>query len=375
MKLGNFSLNTAPKLSLPLVLELEEDISLFTYTIPYTDNEADQVFFYLQSIPKLGNAMIDNVTGVLSYTPCQNCTGIENIYIYIIEKGMEFGPALYDFNILQLIINNHDDLQDIFLYESISSEDNAISSNDNITVFVDANITESVVIARVGVYDVDGYHDDLELFVTNGVNGSSGYMIWLDAVATAESLPVNWEQSPIRNYTGYIAFVGANITYLPNSDFVGTEHLRVYSQQTDQSFSRSLDIIIEVLPSWCVNGGKCNGTQSDPTCTDTYSRKNNPDTYSCACPPNFSGSYCEINLTTPISTYSGKVFYRCCMITFQTACANNIPQVVCNGDPCDGASCPNYPDAVCIPDYCGHCQAVWYQGDRKVTCSSIKVII
>ena len=42
--------------------------------------------------------------------------------------------------------------------------------------------------------------------------------------------------------------------------------------------------------------------------------------------------------------------------------------MVCNGNPCDEASCPTYPDAVCVPDYCGHCQAVWYLRGEKVTC-------
>ena len=306
MKLGNFSLNTAPKLLLPLVLELEEDSTTFTYNIPYIDNEGDEVFFYLQSVPKLGHAVINSTTGDLSYIPCQNCSGVEQLYVYIIEKSMEFGPALYDSNVLQLLIKNRDDPQDIFLYESISSDDNTIANNDSITVYVEANRTESAVVARVGVYDVDGYHDNLKLYVTQGSNGSSGYIIWLDIVTTAESLPVNWNLSTISNYTGYIAFVGSSIIYLPKDvDFVGTDHLRVFSQQTDNSFSRPLDIFIEVIPSWCVNGGKCNGTITDPTCEDINARKASPESYSCACPQNYSGMYCEKNLTAPVSSYSG----------------------------------------------------------------------
>ena len=50
-------------------------------------------------------------------------------------------------------------------------------------------------------------------------------------------------------------------------------------------------------------------------------------------------------------------------------CPNNIPVFECGGDPCNGASCPGYPDAVCLPDYCGHCHAVWYVGGERVTCS------
>ena len=56
-------------------------------------------------------------------------------------------------------------------------------------------------------------------------------------------------------------------------------------------------------------------------------------------------------------------------LIFFLVCPNNIPVFECGGDPCNGASCPGYPDAVCLPDYCGHCHAVWYVGGERVTCS------
>ena len=50
-------------------------------------------------------------------------------------------------------------------------------------------------------------------------------------------------------------------------------------------------------------------------------------------------------------------------------CPANVPMVTCDGDPCDNAFCPGYPDATCIPDYCGHCRATWYIGDERVYCT------
>ena len=43
----------------------------------------------------------------------------------------------------------------------------------------------------------------------------------------------------------------------------------------------------------------------------------------------------------------------------------------CNGNPCDGAACPGYTDAECVPDYCGDCKAVWYSNGQVVQCSGI----
>jgi hypothetical protein len=357
MKIGNFSFNTAPQLSLPSLIELDEDVTLFTYNIPYTDSEGDGVHFYLMSVPRLGLAIIDNVTGILTYHPCRNCSGIETLQIYIIERDLAFGTALHNTGILQLHINNRDDQSEIFLYETISFNETSISNNRSVTVYIESNRTGPVTVARVGAYDVDGYSDNLEFFVTQGAMGTSGYVTWLDAVGIAESLPVDWSQLPINNFTGYVSFLGANITYIPNSpDFVGTDVIRVYSQQSDNSFSTSIGISVEVIPSWCLNGGTCGGSPSDPACTNITARRADPGSYTCSCPSGFAGVYCE-NDTSP-------------SIPQPSVCPDNIPLMTCDGDPCAGATCPGHPDAVCIPNYCGHCIAEWYIGSQKVQCSA-----
>lgn len=56
-------------------------------------------------------------------------------------------------------------------------------------------------------------------------------------------------------------------------------------------------------------------------------------------------------------------------------CPDNIPIFNCGGNPCDGASCPGYPTAVCVPDYCGHCHAQWFVGIERVVCSGKREIL
>ncbi|XP_078692919.1 uncharacterized protein LOC144922753 [Branchiostoma floridae x Branchiostoma belcheri] len=41
-------------------------------------------------------------------------------------------------------------------------------------------------------------------------------------------------------------------------------------------------------------------------------------------------------------------------------CPNGEPIVECFVDPCRYTTCPAYPGAVCVPNYCGSCQAVFY---------------
>ena len=280
---------------------LEDEI--LYYTIPYIDNENDNVFYYLTTIPRLGSAHVDVNTGLLTYKPCQNCFGTENLGIYIIERELEFGEELDDSGTLQIMIENDDDPLILFFFESISQNDTRlnISSNSIIQVYIEANRTNPVTIAKVGVYDYDGYNDDLEVFVIDGGEGISGYKTWLDIVSVSESLPVNWEGNEIEYFTGYVTFLGADITYLPSDpSFTGTDSIQIYARQEDNTFSEFLTVYIEVVPSLCLNDGICGGSVDDPNCEDIESRRDKPGNYSCTCLTGFTGSYCEKSLVAPV---------------------------------------------------------------------------
>ena len=38
--------------------------------------------------------------------------------------------------------------------------------------------------------------------------------------------------------------------------------------------------------------------------------------------------------------------------------------------PCTTAKCPKYPDAECVSNYCGGCNAEFFDGDKKVDCEA-----
>ena len=59
-----------------------------------------------------------------------------------------------------------------------------------------------------------------------------------------------------------------------------------------------------------------------------------------------------------------KFFY---LTPFAESCSPGIQPVSCATNPCYHQTCPQYSDAECIPDRCGHCQAKFYVGDREVT--------
>ncbi|XP_072050232.1 uncharacterized protein [Amphiura filiformis] len=76
-------------------------------------------------------------------------------------------------------------------------------------------------------------------------------------------------------------------------------------------------------PNPCINGA---------TCTVKWRLF-----YHCSCPPGFSGNRCEF-----------------------MECPPDIPEAVCIADPCQFETCPSYPDARCHGNYCGGCNAVFY---------------
>ena len=303
MRVGNVSTNTAPELLLPVEpVEIVEDTVLEGFQLEFTDNEGDTIDFYLASAPKLGNATLTR-DGLLTYVPCENCTGLDIIEIYTIERP--FGESHIPLSVEgQLLINitNTIDNPEVVFYEEVGSD--RITLNTSLYVYTEANRTAPAIVASIAAFDYDGYNDDLTLFALNGMHGSAGVQIWLDAVNTPESLPLTVDEESghsLNDFLDYITFVGAYITYLPNDpDFIGIDVIDILVQDSDGRQSTTINITIEVLPSLCQNNGVCRGSALDPNCTDIDSRRANIQAYNCSCLPGFEGELCEIETTTPL---------------------------------------------------------------------------
>ena len=304
MRIGNVSTNTAPELQLPVdPVEISEDTTL-EYQLEFSDNEGDLVDFYLASAPKLGNATLSH-DGLLTYEPCGNCTGLDVLEVYVIERP--FGenhiplPARG-----QLLINitNDNDRPEVIFYTEVGSD--VVSLNSTLYVYTEANRTAPTIVASIAAFDYDGYHDDISVFVRNGLYGTGGFQIWLDAVNTPESLPLTFPDDVDHNLTefmGYITFIGAYITYLPNDPtFTGTDTIEILVRDSNGRLSSTMSLTVEVLPSLCQNNGICGGSDLDPNCTDIAARRATPEAYNCSCLQGFEGEYCEIVVGAPDPT-------------------------------------------------------------------------
>ena len=65
----------------------------------------------------------------------------------------------------------------------------------------------------------------------------------------------------------------------------------------------------------------------------------------------------KIKIHTPADTLLVKTSQITTVSLLHTACPD---PVQCLIDPCEVASCPNHPKAVCVADYCGGCIARFF---------------
>ena len=300
--IGNISTNTPPQLEIPIdPLQVNENGGTTQFQLEFSDNEGDLVNFYLTSSPLLGEVTL-TLDGVLSYTPCQHCTGVDTLQVYITER--QFGAShtpLTDTGEIKIQINNRNNRPEIYFYADTNS--NEVTLNNSMYVYIDANRVSPAVLSRVTVFDFDGYNDDLQISVRDGQYGRAGFQVWLDAVNVPESLPISIPQN-ITHYLplfrSYITFLGAYITYLPfDSSFNGTDEVRVLVFDSSGVQSRTIQITVEVLSSLCENDGVCSGSEMDQNCTDIEARRVSFDGYNCSCLAGYGGQFCEIQLDPP----------------------------------------------------------------------------
>ena len=308
--IGNISANTPPELLLPTQpLSLTEDMTLADFQLHYTDGEGDEVEFYIISPPTLGTTSL-TLDGLLTYTPCSNCTGVDSFEVFIVEKPFGFNNVpLSASGVLVVEIENLNDNPFLFAIDHLSES----GVEAELNVYIEANRTSAVSVAQVVAYDVDGYLDALTILTQDGAYGEAYSEVWLDAVSVLESLPLM--SLPDDSYLGYVAFKASNITYKPQQDYVGPDIVRVRARDSNFGLSRTLTINIEVIPSWCLNGGVCNGSLADPNCSDIQARSNDPRSYACGCVEGYSGRYCEVDdrPIQPVTTGGGCYVMSLCI--------------------------------------------------------------
>ena len=229
----NTTVNTAPRLVFTQTQPylIAEDRSAVTLDLADSvrDNENDQGVFNLTSVPARGTASITDA-GLLMYTPCKDCTGLDQVTVTFTETQQEALPpyttsATFSFN-----INNDNDPPHAFLFTQPAGS-RTIHHMTTLQTYAEANHSTPLLVARVGMYDYDSTHDTLTYLVetTEPLQGTLDVVLDLQANGASTSMPVDWPANHTAElFSGDILFTIANITYTPPSlGFTGTERFSV----------------------------------------------------------------------------------------------------------------------------------------------------
>lgn len=89
----------------------------------------------------------------------------------------------------------------------------------------------------------------------------------------------------------------------------------------------------------------------------------------------------KLNWTSHPYTRPGQTSYLYSLIiALSTACPHGVPIYNCFIDPCTTASCPNYPQARCVSNYCGGCNYNFFDSagtdvtDRCCKCFTLVLV-
>ena len=290
-QIGSFSINTPPRLQLPIQpLQIMEHPAVFSLDLStlYTDAEGDIVTFHLISAPQLGTLNL-TANGQLTYLPCPNCTGREELFLYIIEEPFGINIPMSDTGVLVLDIVNRNVAPEAFFFADVTV--GSVYEMMNMSIFLDNNRTQFSSVALIGGFDVDGFNDDLSVVISGATSGDARAEVWLDVVAVSGSLPVVWPANATgTRFNGYMAFLGVNVTYLPHSpSFTGTEVLFISVRDSSNLFSHLLTLVINIFDSPCQNGGRCSDSALGLACV-------------CDCAEGFFGDHCEASNATGVVT-------------------------------------------------------------------------
>jgi len=85
-------------------------------------------------------------------------------------------------------------------------------------------------------------------------------------------------------------------------------------------------------------------------------------------------------LHTPTQDLGRLLGFTHLIIALSTACPHGVPVFNCFVDPCTTASCPNYPQARCVSNYCGGCNYNFFDSagtdvtDRCCKCFTLVLV-
>ncbi|VDI28035.1 Hypothetical predicted protein, partial [Mytilus galloprovincialis] len=308
--------NSPPTLISDRFISIKEDEGTLQYQLEATDEEGDVVAFYLSNQTNtLGKTLLFK-DGILLYTPCTDCSGIETIAIILqeLQTNDDIPPASSETTIVITIIDSNDP-PEIFLTQygqSILSSD----PTEPVLVFLEQkrifnqNKWTSDFTAVIGAFDVEQQDLTMEVYQPN-----YGAVLFKHEKTTIPNMndcgeSLNVATEPCGNFSEILphnkedmSWIYTTLTYKQAMNVSGYDLVKLYVSDLMNSSSAVVTIQFVLMESPCQNDGSCHTKNgSNYPCTSTYRAESFDLYYDCACLPGWTGVYCEINIDECLSS-------------------------------------------------------------------------
>ncbi|XP_033763071.1 uncharacterized protein LOC117344449 isoform X3 [Pecten maximus] len=290
-----------------------EDEGIIQYQLVSSDLENDTVEFYLET-PSENNTMgtvLLSLNGLLYYTPCTDCNGLDYIYITLAE--LQSDPDIPPENTSVILTVNITEINDPPVIFASQFGDSVLNEDitEPIVLYLEQKnswntdkweTTDSVLI--IGAYDVEMEH--LSLSYTEPAVGTILSSTQYTDVPEVGLCPTNRQDRtatmfPCGNFSSEIPHDPINMSWLYFSlnfsqpdGFTGLVFSKFYFNDTANKTSDVITVQFTVLESPCHNSGYCHPKNaSNYPCQNVYRASSFDLYYDCICQPGYTGVYCE----------------------------------------------------------------------------------
>ncbi|XP_076085507.1 uncharacterized protein LOC143056307 [Mytilus galloprovincialis] len=315
--------NSKPHLTVPDVIYMSEDAGTIQYQLEATDDEGDIIEFYLvgnYTNYTMGTPIL-SVDGILLFTPCDNCQGIQTIPV-ILQEVQTDPDIIPPNNVTVWLTVNVTDVADpptIFL-TLLGESQLPADPTEPVLVYLEQkndwneHVWSPSWYALLGAYDIES-GDTLQLNVQEPVGGVMNI--------TDNSTIIPTIANPCPNVTertdnlmlpcdlGLLKPVNEHewsylkLAYVQNYSFSGYDEAKVYFSDSNGALSRLVTIQFTVMESPCRNEGECEPKNKSISYPCEHYRRASESfdiNYNCICASGWTGIHCEENINECISS-------------------------------------------------------------------------
>ncbi|XP_076086943.1 uncharacterized protein LOC143057517 [Mytilus galloprovincialis] len=306
--------NTPPILTSDRFITMEEDEGTIQYQLEAFDEEGDVIKFSLASqtnkLSRIESLPLQD--GLLLYTPCTDCSGVETLTIILseVQTNEDIPPASSETTIVITIID-YNDSPEIFLTQhgqsilSFDPSEPVLVYLEQRNIFNKGKWTQDFT-AEIGAFDVEQNNLHIEVY-----EPSYGTVLILDEKTTVPDInycetTLNVTTEPcviLPHEKESMSWIYTTLTYTPAMNVSGYDLVKLYVSDSLNASSAVVTIQFVVMKLPCHNDGSCrpkNG--SNYPCTSTYRAESFDLYYDCVCLPGYSGVYCEENIDECLSS-------------------------------------------------------------------------